>query len=471
MEHFNAYRMIARIECATRMIMLRYNLTTRQANADLMSTIVALSAHPNVYDYDRAVLQQMAVALAGYVKQTESLNFTQEQVNESDALGEREALFIFQRYPSEYADKILSLTDFDQERKEYERQRARRRRRNLFIFLGAVACLIIGIWVYNLPYFAEKRAFNKLQDDFNSGYVSSYAISQYYDKYPDGAHMEDVMIFEVESYTVDYEFDSRISAIHNYLSKYPEGRKAAEYRKFLDNLWVNGIAQYKSTVGDSPNDAQKFMINMLEYMYANKFTQVYVVVHPELKLKDFKNYPSAIQQSLRYDLSQYFTTDIDSKIKSVKSEITENSVNGWASDIVSTLSNSTKALFKTQIIDFETVTPDAIPADSRNPIIHLHYTVSNQEEYPGYPATWIYYEYSFYNYTQKNYKYVMLGIQMSFKAQFEIPGTDLQYTLTAKGDPGSADIQDATYPYRVMSERCSKGFYDKVVNNFSLTTE
>ena len=468
MEQFNAYRMISRIECATRMIMQRYNLTTRQANADLLSTVVALSAHPNVYDYDRAVLQQMAVALAGYIKQTESLNYTQEQVNEAEALGERETVFIFQRYPREYADKILALTDFDAQRIQYEQQRARRRRRNLFIFLGIVACLVIGIWVYNLPYFAEKRAFAKLQEDFEEGYLYPGDVENYFNEFPDGAHAEDVMILAVETNDEDYQFDSRIKAVHDYLGKYPEGRKAAEYRKFLDDLWVNGIAQYKSTVGDSPNQAQKFMIDMLEHMHANKLTQVYVVVHPELKLKDFKDYPSSIQQILRYDLSQYFTIDVDSKIKSVKSEIDENSVNGWASNIVSTLSKSIITLFKTQIIDFEIVTPEDIPAGSSNPIIHLHYTVSNQEDLPGYPATWLIYERSNLGYGATKYKNVLFGIQMSFKAQFLIPGTDRQYTITAKGDAGDTDISDTTYPYKVMSERCSKGFYDQVVSDFAL---
>ncbi len=469
MEQFNAYRMIARIECATRLIMQRYNLTTRQANADLLSTVVALSAHPNVYDYDRVVLQQMAVALAGYIKQTESLNYTQEQVNEAEALGERETVFIFQRYPREYADKILALTDFDTQRIQYEQQRARRRRRNLFIFLGIVACLVIGIWVYNLPYFAEKRAFAELQEDFEIGYLYPGDVENYFNEFPDGAHAEDVMILAVEVNNADYEFDSRIKAVHDYLGKYPEGRKAAEYRKFLDDLWVNGIAQYKSTVGDSPNQAQKFMIDMLEYMHTNKITQVYVFVHPELNLKEFTDYPETTQQLLNYFHLEAFS-DLKSKIKPIKSELNESDVKGWASQIVNTLNSSAKRLFKTQIIDFIIVDQAEIPQDSKCPVIQLHYTVSNQESIIGIPDVWIYSETEAYSHKEEA-KYAFLGIQMSFKAQFMIPGTNSQYTITAEGDPGSTVIRNVTNPYTTMSGRCSKGFYDQVIADFGLANE
>lgn len=469
MEQFNPYRMIARIECATRLIMQRYNLTTRQANANLMGTIIALSAHPNVYDYDRAVLQQMAVALAGYVKQTESLNFTQDQINKQDALGERETVFIFQRYQREYADKILALTDFETQRIQYEQQRARRRRRNLFIFLGAVACLIIGIWVYNLPYFAEKRAFAELQENFDNGNLYQSKIESYLRDYPDGPHAEDAMILAVEINTADYELASRINAIHDYLGKYPEGRKAAEYRKFLDDLWVNGIAQYKSTVGDSPNDAQKFMIDMLEYMHTNKITQVYVFVHPELNLKEFTDYPETTQQLLNYFHLDAFS-DLKSKIKPIKSELNESDVKDWASQIVNTLNSSAKRLFKTQIIDFIIVDQAEIPQDSKCPVIQLHYTVSNQESIIGIPDVWIYSETEAYSHKEEA-KYAFLGIQMSFKAQFMIPGTNNQYTITAKGDPGSTEIRNVTNPYSTMSERCSKGFYDQVIADFGLANE
>ena len=468
MDQFNPYRMISRIECATRMIMQRYHLTTRQANAYLLDTIVALSTHPNITDYDRALAQQMAMALTSYIKQSESLNLSQDQIRESDALGERESIFIFQRYPRQYADKVLALTDFEQERMEYERQQARQRRRNVFIVVGVVVSIIVAIWVYNLPYFAEKRAFAELQEEFDNGQLFQFEIDSYMEEYPDGAHFEDAMIMSVEIKVEDYEFDARIEAIHDYLLKYPEGRKAAEYRKFLDNLWVNGIAQYKASVGESPNGAQTFMINMLEYMHANKLTQAYVVVHPELKIKDFAEYPERTKQLLRYDFQSVFS-DPDSKIKSIKSEIDESTVNGWAADIVSIFSSSMQAHFQTKIIDFVQVTPDELPADTNSPIIHLYYTVSNQETIKGIPDIWIYSESRYYSY-YKTPKYAFIGIQMSFKAEFLIPGTDRQYTITAKGDPGSTDIEGTTSPYKVMSDRCSQGFHDKVVSDFALTS-
>lgn len=108
MEQFNAYRMIARIACATRLIMERYNLTIRQANADLQNLIITLSVYPTIKNADRAVLQQMAVALVGYVKQTELLNYTRDQINKQDALGEREAMYIFKNFPKKLWRKNLS---------------------------------------------------------------------------------------------------------------------------------------------------------------------------------------------------------------------------------------------------------------------------------------------------------------------------------------------------------------------------
>ena len=64
------------------------------------------------------------------------------------------------------------------------------------------------IWVYNLPYFAEKRAFAKLQQEFDKGYLWTGDIENYFDEFPDGAHAEDVMFLAVETNDENYQFDS-----------------------------------------------------------------------------------------------------------------------------------------------------------------------------------------------------------------------------------------------------------------------
>ena len=62
--------------------------------------------------------------------------------------------------------------------------------------------------MYNLPYFAEKRAFAKLQQEFDKGYLWTGDIENYFDEFPDGAHAEDVMFLAVETNDENYQFDS-----------------------------------------------------------------------------------------------------------------------------------------------------------------------------------------------------------------------------------------------------------------------
>lgn len=336
------------------------------------------------------------------------------------------------------------------------------------VLFSAIVCLTIGICIYHLPVFAEQRAFEQLQNNFDSGNLKANAIKAFLEKYPNSPHKENVMIFDVEilPYNTSNEMETRILAIRRYLHRFPNGSKAAEYADFVNNVWSTGIANYKAEAGDNPTIGQAFIIDMLEYMRSNRLVKVFVVVHPTLNLKDFEDYPESVRQRLRDESSLLFR-DHAPRVLSIKQEVTESDITRWALSNVSHIFSSVESAFKVRTIDFVEVKPEELPADCKNPVFHLYYTVSNQTDSSGYPVLWCKYEKSQYPNTNE-YKYVCFGISMSFKAEFTFPDSERNFTLSSSGTAGSATYNNISSPYGYMCDRCEAGFTKKINNAFGL---
>ena len=68
-------------------------------------------------------------------------------------------------------------------------------RKNWYIHAGFIA-IILGIVIYNLPYFAEMREFGNVEKAYKSGNIHAIqaAAEKYARKYPNGKHIEEVML-------------------------------------------------------------------------------------------------------------------------------------------------------------------------------------------------------------------------------------------------------------------------------------
>lgn len=107
------YRMIARINCAVRMLMVGHaKIKPRQADADvdLLTTINELAKIKDLEAF-RGQLMVLATALEKYTLHLNSVNCPEEEIQEQTQIGEREAKYILNKHSKKFADKLLLEKD------------------------------------------------------------------------------------------------------------------------------------------------------------------------------------------------------------------------------------------------------------------------------------------------------------------------------------------------------------------------
>ncbi len=476
MEKFNPYRMIGRISCTFRILMQRYNLSLRYSNVDLKEAIDALATRITG-SIDIALLKKMSIAFDQYAKQTESLNLEPQQIRYETAIGEREAQFIFQEYSYNYADRILALTDFEQERiqlanERAEQQRAKNRKRLRIgaIILGVIACFVIGKIIYNLPYFAEKRAYAALEKRFNEeGRLSIWDVQRFIDDYPDNEHIEELIINSARSANKMGITKNLLRAIDEYLERYPEGQYADECRQYYDQIWTDGIKSYRSSVGFHRSDYEDFVIEMLNYMHTNSLDTVLVVPHIINNLKDFSDYPEDIQRKLSNGIYLYGLT-IPGSIRSAKKFFNKYDFNQWGFDYEYGLDESINKPFNASMIIFNVIEPDSVDAHSAEPALHLYYSLSNLDYADGSPNLLSVWEEITYGDSGSSYKRgvgIFFSIKMELTAEFIIPGSEHRIIATGSCTTNDVDIEKMQ-SYGQMCTACAKKCYNMMKSHFGL---
>lgn len=476
MEQFNPYRMIGRISCTFRILMQRYNLSLRYNHVNLKEAIDALATRITG-NSDIALLKKMSIAFDQYAKQTESLNLEPQQIRYETAIGEREAQFIFQEYSYNYADRILALTDFEQERiqlanERAEQQRAKNRKRLRIgaIILGVIACFVIGIIIYDLPYFAEKRAYAALEKEYNEkGRISIYEVQTFIYYYPENEHIEELIINSARSANKRGKTNELHRAIDVYLERYPEGQYADECRQYYDQIWTDGIKSYRRSVGFHRSDYEDFVIEMLNYMHTNSLDTVLVVPHIINNLKDFSDYPEDIQRKLSNGIYLYGLT-IPGSIRSAKKFFNKYDFNQWGFDYEYGLEESINKPFNASMIIFNVIEPDSVDAHSAEPALHLYYRLSNLDYADGSPNLLSVWKEITYDDSGSSYKSgvgIFFRIKMELTAEFIIPGSEHRIIATGSCTTNDVDIEKMQ-SYGQMCTACAKRCYNMMKSHFGL---
>lgn len=452
-------RFRGRAEILFSYLLNKYELAYNGPSADIRDLLVALGQRLPLAE--RELCNKFASAI------TSSPASAYAVTKEDRELGQAEARYILERFPDDYASRLLSKDDFIPEMNEYyDIQRTKQRIRRYGV-LGAIAAVVLFIIGYNLPYFAEGRLYEKVKEDFNDRWPAMYHFDRYLKEYPDGRHIEEVLMLPVQnSY---YEPMDAIHAAAEYLKRFPDGKYAQEAAGVYDKIWNKEIAKYEEYSANTTNtQARTFMTQMLKYMRDNHLTRIYVKGVPTLNLKEYDEYPQIVRSWMEDNFNEGTRSvrnpQIPEDVLTIKDKITPAQAKEWTKIIIENVQNGFNRILSTDFVQFEPFNGDDEEFDE-NPNVTINFNIKTQElDVDGYkvPDLWIYQE-TTQSSNIVNSSAIVLGMEMTFDAQFRIPGVKTPLDISGAGNPGSNGIQaDKSKVYRIMCQRCAVQFADDV---------
>lgn len=316
-----------------------------------------------------------------------------------------------------------------------------------------------GLIVYNLPYFAEKRAYYKaVKENTIDGY------QKYLYDYSDGKHVDEVLflIMKLEGFNMNNLID--------FIQKYPNSTYINEVYAEMDKLWDIEINKFKKQNIESINpQAAKYMTEMLLFMKKNHINTIFVDVEPNVNVKDIEDYDKKTQTLC----ATLYENDIPfmENIISITSNFSSNDIEDLSSILINGLKRSFDKIFTKGFINFilNDNTYDSYSNEDINklsktsPKIRFSYEIKNQEIAFGeqkVPLIWIYGD----NYRTISY---VIGIEITCNTFFTIPNSSTSYDFTDKGEPEEdiSHIGNEASGYREMARICFYKFSNKITKN------
>lgn len=158
---------------------------------------------------------------------------------------------------------------------------------NIAIFV----LIVIAIITYFLPFFAEKRLFRSIEE-----MGDKFLIESYYSKYPDGKHIEEVMLYHMDRFA-----DDRLSVMIDYMSQYPNGRYIDRVTNDYNATWSSIIASCDNLRLSGHDELADFLVEMLRYMQLSRSLTIGVEEQIDIDFKEFWEYDTEAQQSANFE--------------------------------------------------------------------------------------------------------------------------------------------------------------------------
>ncbi len=392
---------------------------------------------------------------------------SEKEEGDIEDMGTEEADIIFRRdLPLKSLLEHNDILAEEKVRKEEEAKKAAKTRK---IVWSCVAAIVLGIVIYNLPYFQEMRYYNKVKND-------NYTCESYYSRYPDGRYYEDVMLIEMQRAQADNQSsyshnDAPIKVGTRYLHKFPNGKYASIFNYKCDSLWDAEIAKYnqRDKSKESP-EAVKYITAMLDYMKTHRVNSINLRINSDVKLKDYTEYNQTIRNLLE---ALYKSESLKLNTANVLS-LKENFTSEDESVLVSILAGQglEKSFGRMFSSDFVSINKSKDDFDDNAPDLNISYVIKNIEEGEGEYAIPNIWSYSTFNsYTKARIlKAYILGVDVRFEANFSIPGSSITYKYSEVGKPGNeiSNIDDIRDGYRRMTAMCFAKFANKMADNLGL---
>lgn len=471
MAQISPNRMIGRIDQAAQLIMRRNNLAVTDPKVDTAALLVGLSSRVNEKD------GQLCMRLLS-ILMTERANAGAPDAYNPEARaeylrGQQEAAYIFGKYPYDYENRITDDHDYLADYEEELRQlKAKKRRKLRIVFLVAAAVVLAAI-IYNLPYFGEMRAYDRVVKASEEKFGLQYEVDNYVREYPDGKHIDDVLILPVRAAAGDEYIFNTLEAVDNYLDKRPDGKYKDEVIGIRNGIWDAEIARYEEAAkGSSDRAGVEYVVGMLRYMRDNNLHYVVVSGTPVLELKEYSEYPEIVRKFLEVTQEASANLLLSNKLPddmvTIKDQVTEETAANWNSMVRDALQNGFDRVLTKGFIQFV-----GYDSNDDSPTVNITYTVKTQDtEIEGYTFPDIWEQKGQFVGGSIKRGFLMLGISMDFKADFSYPGLENPFIVTAQGNPGDTDIKaDRKGAYTIMCERCTRQFSDKIESDFGIPTQ
>jgi len=466
MKNISPYRIIGRANAARHYLLEKYQLATSDPSADTILVLLALEQR--VYLQDQFMCRNIAGAAQLCRSQIANLRLSDSEGRKEIIAGEKEGLYIFRKYRSDYAARIIDDKDFIPEIQADEAAKKRRKKRNMRIALGALGAFVLAIIIYNLPYFAENRAFGEVKKTIDEGYCYTYdtAVEHYYYQYPEGRHVEEVHFLPIRSCRKFGQPIYAVKAAEKYLNRFPDGKYADEVTGIYNDIWNDEISRFNEQAADKATaKGAEFVRNMLEYMKEKRVSTIAVTGNPTLNLKEYAEYPEIIRHALEQNANENSDIKLPDDMVTIKDKISERLALSWTDIIAQALQNGFNRVLTENFITFVNKN-EAAPA---SPEVIVDYTVSTQETGQGSyacPDIWVHTS-KLNNLTMS--RSFILGIGMTFDAHFTLPDSNITYNIQGNGDAGSEDIQASPdVAYNIMCERCTERFSEKIAAQFGI---
>lgn len=390
--------------------------------------------------------------------------------------GIRDFSWICSRHPSEIIHRLALDEDyamlFDREKMKEEQAKKDRSLRKWKYVFGAVALVALAIIIYNLPYFAEKRAYRTTIDE-----PSVYTFTRYLDNYDNPDHTPDVLfrlaMFKLNSYAGVGESKQRncLATFDELLNRYPDHELSWRAKVVSDSIWDAEIDRFKANnPGFESSPSLKAMYGMLSYMHENRIHDITLNITSDLDLRDYEDFDEDVRTFL-----EIFDDDLKTKgVLSLKDNFTSADRNSLEEILTRGFESSLNSLFTRDFFAVNIAKDDEI-IDSVNPVIDLHYSIRSQIDKHGsydIPHLWVYSSESSSPFIRNDEDYIM-GISVDFKSALSYPGQTEPWQFAMEGSPADniSGIENLSEGYRIMTSRCFHQFSNRLTSSLGFEQE
>lgn len=397
-----------------------------------------------------------------------------------EANGRIDYMYVSQHFPNQVLTRLVEDMDYAHlymEEQEHIRKAQRAKRMKLLKIVGVLAgVVLVCVVIYNLPYFAEKRAYARTLDN-----PSVEAFDEYVARYDHTDHLPDVLYRKARHYLTGldvYAIDKArerqcIESLDSLVTKFPNHELSAKAKVTVDSIWNAEIDRFTAK---NPNvessSSLTAMYQMLQYMKSNKVYDIQLNVKPDVDLKEYMDFPEGVRA-----LMEAFNPDLKTKqVLKIKDHFGTPDQKSLEESLISEFTESLNSLFTPGFFTVIVNHDDRAESQSKAlPVIDLGYSIKSQvDDIQGteFPHIWIYSssERGPYGLKLSSSEDYIMGIEVMFNSRLTFPGQSTPWTISVKGAPEKDinDIENIADGYRIMTRRCFEQFGDQLNSQLGL---
>ena len=320
----------------------------------------------------------------------------------------------------------------------------------------------------SVAFLRTKLAFYK--DDF---YAAQDYIYKYRNRFPYGAHIEDIDYLEI---LCDHKMNGfSWTVIDRFNELHPSSKYKRQIDAMADSKWDECIASYDTLAGKAHEKAASYLREMLTYLKEHKTHTVGIVINPDIRVKDYADYSATVHMILDNAptgrLLSFYT--VKSKMVHVGDNFSERRINEISKDIISSIQSAFNDIFGFGTIQLST----NAPADA--PTWTINYKIRNLETKEfGETVPQLYEIYT--GPIQIEPYAVIVGTKMSIYCQLTIPGSDTDFKYNVEVTPdtalswtpfGNESANSVSEAYYHITRSCLDRYITHLKSTFALPTD